>query len=109
MNRINQFTDELDGKGKVFSALLSVLTLFAILGMIAPGWYGQMPRYSEGICGVTGRYAYCTNGDDGNPGFVFSVCIFICELETRGDGEDKGCGTGLFMHLFHCIVSVLQR
>lgn len=63
MNRINQFTDELDGKGKVFSALLSVLTLFAILGMIAPGWYGQMPRYSEWICGVTTWNAYNKQAD----------------------------------------------
>lgn len=63
MNRINQFIDELDGKGKVFSALLGVLTLFAILGRIVPGWYEQMPRYSEWICGLTTWSAYNKQAD----------------------------------------------
>ena len=63
MNRINRFIDELDGKGKVFSALLGVLTLFAVLGMIAPGWYEQMPQYQEWICGVTTWNAYNKQAD----------------------------------------------
>ena len=63
MNYINRFRDELDGKGKVFSALLGVLTLFAILGMVAPGWYEQMPQYQEWICGVTTWSAYNKQAD----------------------------------------------
>lgn len=63
MNRINRFINELDGKGKVFSALFGVLTLFAVLGMVAPQWYEQMPEYSEWICGVTTWSAYNKQAD----------------------------------------------
>lgn len=63
MNRINNFFNELDGRGKVFSALLGVLTLFAILGMFVPGWYGEMPQYQEWICGVTTWSAYNKQAD----------------------------------------------
>lgn len=63
MNRKKCFIDELDGKGKVFSALLGVLTLFAILGMVAPGWYEQMPQYQEWICGGTTWSAYNKQAD----------------------------------------------
>ena len=58
MNRINNFISELDGKGKVLSALLSVLTLFAMLGAIVPAWYEEMPKYTEWICGLTTWSAY---------------------------------------------------
>lgn len=63
MNSINKFLSEFDGKGKVFSALLSVLTLFAVLGQVAPKWYQQMPVYSEWICGVTTWSGYPKQAD----------------------------------------------
>ncbi len=63
MNYIKRFIEKLDGNGKVFSALLSVLTLFAVLGGLVPEWYEQMPRYSEWICGVTTWSAYNKQAD----------------------------------------------
>ena len=63
MNRKDRFLSELDGKGKVLSALLSVLTLFAVLGVIAPGLYEQMPKYTEWICGLTTWSAYNKQAD----------------------------------------------
>ncbi len=63
MNRINNFLNELDGKGKVFSALFGALTLFAVLGVVAPGLYEQMPEYTEWICGVTTWSAYNKQAD----------------------------------------------
>lgn len=63
MNRIKGFLSELDGKGKVFSVLFGTLTLFAILGIVAPGLYEKMPTYSEWICGVTTWSAYNKQAD----------------------------------------------
>lgn len=63
MNRMKAFFNELDGKGKVFSALFGALTLFAILGVVAPGWYEQMPEYTEWICGDTTWSAYNKQAD----------------------------------------------
>ncbi len=63
MNRKERFLNELDGKGKVFSALFGALTLFAVLGKIVPGWYGQMPLYTEWICGDTTWSAYNKQAD----------------------------------------------
>ncbi len=63
MNRIKVLLSELDGKGKVFSVLFGALTLFAVLGIVAPGLYGQMPNYTEWICGVTTWSAYNKQAD----------------------------------------------
>ena len=63
MNRKDQFLNELDGKGKVFSALFGALTLFAILGIFAPQLYERMPEYTEWICGVTTWNAYNKQAD----------------------------------------------
>ena len=59
----DKFITEFDGKGKVLSALLGVLTLFAILGQIAPGMYNRMPAYAEWICGLTTWSAYNKQAD----------------------------------------------
>ncbi len=63
MNWKSKFINEFDGKGKVFSALLGVLTLFAVLGEIVPGWYSLLPEYTEWICGVTTWSAYNKQAD----------------------------------------------
>ncbi len=58
MSRKDMFIKELDWKEKVLSALLSVLTLFALLGKVAPIGYAQMPKYTEWVCGLTTWSAY---------------------------------------------------
>lgn len=63
MNRIQKLLTEFDGKGKVLSALLSVLTLFAMLGNIALGIYGKLPEYTELICGITTWSGYNKQAD----------------------------------------------
>ncbi len=83
MNRMKNFLSELDGKGKVFSALFGALTLFAVLGIVAPGLYEQMPEYAEWICGVTTWSAYNKQADmsivqSALIGFPIFFLLFAC-------------------------------
>lgn len=63
MNWKDRFLNDFDGKGKVLSALLSVLTLFAVWGEIAPLLYEKIPWYSEWICGLTTWSSYNKQAD----------------------------------------------
>lgn len=63
MNWKDRFLNDFDGKGKVLSALLSVLTLFAVWGKCAPLLYEEIPWYSEWICGLTTWSGYNKQAD----------------------------------------------
>lgn len=99
MNRIRLFLNELDGKGKVFSVLFGALTLFAVLGIVAPELYGQMPAYKEWICGVTTWSAYNKQADMsliqcsiiGIPiFFLVFACIYVCWKRVAGGQAQAG-------------------
>lgn len=50
-------------KEKGVSAVLSVLTLFTVLGILTPEWYAQMPGYDELVCGAATWSAYNKQAD----------------------------------------------
>ena len=101
MNRIQNLVTEFDGKGKVLSALLSVLTLFAMLGNIVPELYGKLPAYAELICGITTWSGYNKQADLyliqmvllGLP-CLFAVFAFVYMAWKRfWRSRGEGCGT----------------
>lgn len=97
---------ECNAKEKVWSGVLSVFTLFALLSFVAPGWYGQMPSYSEWICGLTTWSGYNKQADMrviqsillGLPVLFlcFSFLLVFWKKKIQADNKEK---MGLFFNI----------